>query len=201
MPIPTGVEVCEKQLFNIVKNIHVQEVQHDEIEPFLPKIYEELKDLSKEELIKRFASVEFNRFLTYYRNAPDLNMSGKGGRKNGQASGAGTAGNMQRYFVNIGLLDGVNKKDFLKLLTRDLGVPGHAVGEIDLRKAFMHFEVEPAFATLVRDSLEEFTINGRAVRVDDATPRDGSGNKAVKFEKRGGGGDKWEKKGKSRGKW
>ncbi len=201
MPIPTGVEVCEKQLFNIVKNIHVQEVQHDEIEPFLPKIYEELKDLSKEELIKRFASVEFNRFLTYYRNAPDLNMSGKGGRKNGQASGAGSAGNMQRYFVNIGLLDGVNKKDFLKLLTRDLGVPGHAVGEIDLRKAFMHFEVEPAFATLVRDSLEEFTINGRAVRVDDATPRDGSGNKAVKFEKRGGGGDKWEKKGKSRGKW
>ena len=79
---------------------------------------------------------------------------------------------------------------------RDLGVPSHAIGEIDLRKAFMHFEVDPSFATLVREGLEEFSINGRSVRVDDATPRGGA--KGGKFEKRGG--EKWEKKGK-RGKW
>ncbi|HNE28951.1 MAG TPA: DbpA RNA binding domain-containing protein, partial [Saprospiraceae bacterium] len=186
----------EKQLFNIVHNIHKQEVQHAEIEPFLPQIYEELKDLSKEELIKRFASVEFNRFLTYYRNAPDLNLQSKGARKASPASGFSDGNDRQRYFVNIGLLDGVTKKEFIKLMTRDLGVPSHAIGEIDLRKAFMHFEVDPSFATLVREGLEEFSINGRSVRVDDATPR--GGGKGGKFEKRGG--EKWEKKGK-RGKW
>ena len=67
LTIPSGVEVCEKQLMQIIKNVHDAEVKDAEIEPFLPAIYEELKDLSKEDLIKRFASLEFNRFLSYYK--------------------------------------------------------------------------------------------------------------------------------------
>jgi ATP-dependent RNA helicase DeaD len=174
LTIPTGYEVCENQLFHIIKGIHTQEVQHDEIEPFLQRIYEELQDLSKEELIKRFASVEFNRFLKYYRNAPDINIYPKGERKPGapKAIGSGTdeaaAGKMQRLFVNVGEMDGVSKKDFIKLLSRTFGVPGTSIGRIDMARSFMHFDLDGAYVTVVRQGLSEFTINGRRVRVDDA---------------------------------
>jgi ATP-dependent RNA helicase DeaD len=79
--LPTGMEVCEAQLFNIIKGIHEQEVHHADIEPYMERIQAELADLSKEELIKRFASVEFNRFLSYYRSAPDINIYPRGDKR------------------------------------------------------------------------------------------------------------------------
>lgn len=72
--VPTGSEVCEKQLFSLVKKIHDAEVSEEEISDFLPPINEMLKDLTKEELVKRMVSTDFNRFLNYYRNAQDLNV-------------------------------------------------------------------------------------------------------------------------------
>lgn len=198
--IPTGYEVCEKQLFHIVQNIHDQEVHQAEIEPFLPRIYKELEELSKEELIKRFASVEFNRFLAYYRNAPDINIYPKGDKR-GQhqpvLKGPRGSGQMERLFVNIGEMDGVTKKEFLKLLSRGFGVPPAAVGTIDLKQAYMHFDIDATFVPAVRRGLSEYTINGRHLRVDDATPR--PDNKEGKKKKRDDGFfDKWDPKGKKK---
>ncbi len=187
LPIPTGFEVCESQLFHIIQNIHDQEVQHAEIEPFMPRIYEALKDISKEELIKRFASVEFNRFLSYYRNAPDINIHAKGDKKGHHRGDVSANGSMQRLFVNIGLMDGVNKKDFLYLLTREFRAPKNAIGDIDIKKSYMHFDIDPSFIREVRQGLEEFTINGRRVKVNDAMPRPERDRKDKKF------GGKWEK--------
>ena len=65
--IPTGVEVCERQLFHVAEKIQNAKVNEEEIIKYLPKIYEQLKDISKEDLIKRFVSEEFNRFLEYYQ--------------------------------------------------------------------------------------------------------------------------------------
>lgn len=186
MNIPTGFEVCESQLFHIIQNIHDQQVQHDEIEPFLPRIYEALADLTKEELIKRFASVEFNRFLSYYRNAPDINIHAKGDKKGSHRRDAGGA--LQRLFVNIGVMDGVNKKDFLQLLMHEFRVPKHAIGDIDIKKSYMHFDIDPSFGRDVREGLEEFTINSRRVKVNDAQPRPETGGKDKKF-----GGPRWDK--------
>jgi len=196
LPIPTGAEVCEKQLFHIVQSIHQQEVQHDEIEPFLPRIYEELKDLTKEELIKRFASVEFNRFLAYYRDAADINIYAKNRDKGSRADRASApGGSQQRLFVNIGLMDGVNKKDFLSLLMGEFRVPKHAIGEIAINKSYMHFDLEPDFTRDVRRGLEEFNINGRRVKVSDAEARPDKPKKDKKFPfAKGGGADKPRKK-------
>jgi ATP-dependent RNA helicase DeaD len=192
-PIPTGREVCGKQLFHIIEGIHKQEVNDAEIEPYLPQIMEELKDLSKEELIKRFASVEFNRFLTYYQNAPDINIYPRSERKKREAEGGGGPGvGMVRLFVNIGDMDGVSKKDFIQLVVRDLGVPSHSLGVIDINRAYMHFDIAPSFARVVREGLEEFSINGRRVRVDEASARQ------EKKPKKGGG--KWEKSPQQGGK-
>jgi ATP-dependent RNA helicase DeaD len=200
MPIPTGSEVCEKQLFHIVQSIHDQEVQHDQIEPFLPRILEALKDITKEELIKRFASVEFNRFLAYYRDAPDINIypRTRGGDRDGvrpERSSGATNSAHQRLFVNIGLMDGVNKKDFIELLTGEFRVPKPAIGDIDIQKSFMHFDIEPAFTREVRRGLEEFNINGRRVKVSDAMARPDKPKKDKKFPfAKGGGGDKGKKR-------
>lgn len=194
--IPTGVEVCEKQLFHIVQNIHDQQVQHDEIEPFLPRILEELKDLSKEELIKRFASVEFNRFLAYYRNAPDINIYPKSRDKGGHTDRASApGGSAMRLFVNIGDMDGVTKKDFLDLLINEFRVPKQAIGTIDIQKSFMHVDIESGFARDVRRGLEEFNINGRRVKVSEAEARPEKNKKDRPFPfAKGGGGMKGKKK-------
>lgn len=193
-PIPTGIEVCEQQLYQIVANIHNQEVHHAEIEPYMARINEELKDLSKEELIKRFASVEFNRFLAYYRNAPDINVYPKGDKRGARPqTGAGASGQMTRLFANVGEIDGVSKKDFIKLLSRTFGVPTQAIGHIDLNRAYMHFDLDAAYVNVVRQGLSEFTINGRRIRLDDASAKkEKQSSKEDKFF------EKWEKGGKKK---
>src|SRR5882672_6530778 len=78
IPIPTGDEICQKKLLDLVSKVRQVEVNDEEIDSFLPEVYHELRDLSKEDIIKRFASIEFNRFLEYYRDAKDLNKTDKG---------------------------------------------------------------------------------------------------------------------------
>jgi ATP-dependent RNA helicase DeaD len=72
--IPTGKEVCEKQLFNLIDKVENVDVDDAQIGPFMPVIYRKLEWLEREELINHFVSVEFNRFLLYYANTPDLNI-------------------------------------------------------------------------------------------------------------------------------
>jgi ATP-dependent RNA helicase DeaD len=100
---------------------------------------------------------------------------------------------MTRLFLNVGEMDGINKKDFIKFLSRSFNVPGGSIGQIDLNKAYMHFDVDNAYANVVRQGLREFTINGRRVRVDDAAPQ-----KDKKGRSEDAGFDKWDKKGKKK---
>ena len=73
--VPNGQEICEKQLYSMINKMVEVDVDYQEIEPFLPPVYDALKGLSKEELIQRFVSVEFNMFLDYYRDSNDINAS------------------------------------------------------------------------------------------------------------------------------
>jgi len=75
--IPNGKDICEKQLFNLIDKIENIEINESQIEQYLSTIYKKIDWLSREELIKRFVSVEFNRFLDYYKNAEDLNTEEK----------------------------------------------------------------------------------------------------------------------------
>jgi ATP-dependent RNA helicase DeaD len=72
--VPTGKEICEKQLFSLIDKVEKIEVNEVQIGEFMPVIYKKLAWLDREELIKHFVSVEFNRFLDYYKNAPDINV-------------------------------------------------------------------------------------------------------------------------------
>jgi len=80
LPVPGGKEICERQLYSMVNRMHAIEVNYEQIDPFMSSVLDLFKDLSKEEIIKRFVSIEFNRFLDYYKNAPDLNADVRSGR-------------------------------------------------------------------------------------------------------------------------
>lgn len=161
MMIPTGPDVCQKQLLALMHKIRVVKVNEEEIVEFLPAVYAELEDLTKQELIKRFASIEFNRFLDYYRNAPDLNVEGKRGDAGSERSGSGS-----RFFINLGKMDGIDVSRLLEFIDDYAGVSKKDIGKIDLKGAFSFFEVDPAKVDDVLKGLNGTTYKGRQVRVE-----------------------------------
>ena len=144
MLVPTGAEVCQKQLLGLMHKVREVKVNEAEMEEFLPAVYEELNDLSKQELIKRFASIEFNRFLDYYRNAPDLNADQKRSEVSSERYRSGT-----RFFINLGKMDGLDKSKMLELIDEHSGLEKKDIGTIDLKGAYSFFEVEKNLADKV----------------------------------------------------
>jgi ATP-dependent RNA helicase DeaD len=164
LDVPTGVDVVEKQLFHLVHQLHDVEVMDVEIEKYLPKIYEELKDLSKEELIKRFISEEFNRFYNYYQNAPDLNM-GKDGK--GSVDGAFGNGRTTRFFVNMGNMDGFNVNSIKDFLADAVKLHPRMVFNIDVKDSFSFFETESRFVdNFVALNTQNVEFNGRVLNLE-----------------------------------
>jgi ATP-dependent RNA helicase DeaD len=165
--IPNGKEICEKQLFKIVQEVHDVEVNDSEIAPFLPVIYKRLADLDKEELIKRFASLEFNRFLEYYRTAPDLNIDADSGSYKG-------GGSFSRFFISIGEKDGVDKTGLLKFLNK-MGLGNYKIGRINIKFTFSFFEIDDSGVEDVKEKLNDAMFGNRTIRVELETGNSGGG--------------------------
>ncbi|MBX2946763.1 MAG: DEAD/DEAH box helicase [Cyclobacteriaceae bacterium] len=191
MQVPSGPEVCQKQLLALMKKVHDVKVNETEIEAFLPAVYEELKDLTKNELIKRFASIEFNRFLDYYRNAPDLNISAQSNDRGAERYSTG-----DRYFINLGKMDNLDKADLLEMLDDCCGVGKKYIGKIDIKGAYSFFEVEKEKSDAIIPGLQGVEYEGRQVRVEltegrkEKSGRSGRNNDSKKqgnFNRRGAG--------------
>lgn len=183
-PVPNGLEVCEKQLLNLVHKIHNVEVKDEEIESFLPKIYDELKDLSKEELIKRFISEEFNRFHDYYQNAPDLNI------EKGAVDGAFGKHRSTRFFVNMGNMDGFNHNSLKDFLSDAVKLHPRMVFNVDVKSSFSFFETESKFVDnfLALNSADlEFNNRKISVEVSNRKMKEGGGDRGGKGFGGGGG--------------
>jgi ATP-dependent RNA helicase DeaD len=159
--VPSGPEVCQKQLLALMHKVHEVKVNEAEIEAFLPAVYEELKDLSKNELIKRFASLEFNRFLDYYRDAPDLNVNAHASGKDTQRYSTG-----ERFFINLGKVDNMNKADLLEMLDECCKVGKKYIGKIDIKGVYSFFEVEKEKSEAIAAGLQGVEFGGRQVRVE-----------------------------------
>lgn len=159
--VPNGLEVCEKQLFNLVHKLHNVEVKDEEIESFLPAIYDELKDLDKEELIKRIVSEEFNRFHEYYENAPDLNIV------KGAVDGAFGNHRTSRFFVNMGKLDGFNLHSLKDFLSDAVKLQPRMVFNLDLKNSFSFFETESKYVdNFLALNSAELEFNNRRISLE-----------------------------------
>jgi len=171
--IPTGFDVCEKQLFSIVHKIHDVQVNEQQIEQYLPRIMEEFKDMSKEDFIKRFASIEFNRFLDYYKGAPDLNAPVEEGRRfergddrSFDRNSGGGKSDYTRLFINLGSVDEFNRGDLLGYICNQTKISGRTVGKIDVKGVYSFFEVPHADVDKVMAGFKEADFKGRPVRIE-----------------------------------
>ncbi len=162
MSIPTGKDVCQVQLLKLMRKVQDVTINEKEIADFLPEIFKELESLSREEIIKRFASIEFNRFLEYYRDAPDLNISDKPERG---ASGERYATG-DRFFINIGKMDGVEKGELLNIIDTYCGVRKTHVGKIELKGAYSFFEIEKSKTKDIQNGFRGADYHGRAIRLE-----------------------------------
>lgn len=172
--VPTGVEVCERRVLNIVHRLREVQLIDDEISGFLTAVNEELKDLSKEEIIKRFTSLEFNHFLDYYRDAPDLNKTERSDR--GESDGGGRYVTGERLFINLGKMDGLDSGKLLALICDRTKISKQKVGKIDIKGAYSFFEIDRDFVDTVRDHLHGFEYKGRIVRIEVTESRTSSGS-------------------------
>lgn len=163
--VPLGKEVCEKQLFHLIDRMEKVEVDSSEIEPFLSDIYRKLEWLERDELIKKFVSLEFNRFLDYYKNMPDLNIpeeSRSGGRSKSAADG------FTRFFINLGRLDDLKPKELMGLIGDFTGVRDIEIGEIQILKSFSFFEADSKFKDIILKSFVHKEYKERRITLEES---------------------------------
>ncbi|HBS52627.1 DEAD/DEAH box helicase [Flavobacterium sp.] len=185
--IPSGIEICEIQLLHLANKIKDTEVDH-EIDNYLPAINEVLEGLSKEELIKKMVSVEFNRFINYYKKNRDLSSqsSGSDRRERDGAPRENNNGGATRYFVNIGSrddFDWMQLKDFLKE-TLELGRDD--VFKVDVKEGFSFFNTDAEHTDKVMEVLNGYDLNGRRINVE-ISKNDGGGRRDHNGRNSGGG--------------
>lgn len=171
--IPTGVQVCEKQLFHHIDRMENVELNHAEIDSFLPVIYRKLAWMDREELIKRFVALEFNRFLDYYRDAIDLNIEET-------KSETSQASRYQRMFFSVGRKDKVDARKIISLINEVTRSRDIRIGRIDIMHAFSFVDVDSNAVELLRSSFANEKYNPLKVRIDIAGPRQGKGEQAFK---------------------
>ncbi|WP_396138125.1 DEAD/DEAH box helicase [Flavobacterium sp.] len=173
--IPSGIEICEIQLLHLANKIKDTEVDH-EIENYLPAINEVLDGLSKEELIKKMVSVEFNRFINYYKSKRDITGERSNDRERSSEPREIRAGDPVRYFINIGTrddFDWMQLKDFIKE-TLDLGRDD--VFKVDVKEGFSFFNTDGEHTDKVMSVLNGYDMNGRRINVE-ISKNDGGGRR------------------------
>ncbi|WCO02970.1 DEAD/DEAH box helicase [Psychroserpens ponticola] len=174
--IPDGMEICEVQLMSLANKIHNTEV-NDEIDKHLTSINELFEDTDKDELIKKFFSVEFTRFYNYYQKSKKLNVPSSSRDSEGDSGGRGYGGskNESRYFINVGRKDGydwMKLKDFLKEV---LELGRDDVFKVDVKDSFSFFNTEKEIQEKVLAFFTDFKHDGRFVNVEVSEDRGGGG--------------------------
>ena len=178
--VPTGKEIIKNQLINLIDKVQNTEVNESEMEEFLPSIYEKLEALDREELIKKFVSLEFNTMLKYYENSKDLNnLSSK---DNSRARSRDE--NMTRFFINIGRKDSLNPGKLIGLINEQNIGDKVEIGAIDILDTFSFFEIDKNYedATLSAFLDNQPDFDGRSVNVEITKKERGGGG-----GRRGGG--------------
>ncbi len=166
--IPSGREICEKQLYNLIDRMENIEVDETQIEEYMEVIYKKLQWLSREDLIKRFVSVEFNRFLNYYKNAPDLTVSESG--RNEEYKEFKTPDAFTRFFINVGSKNNLTPPRMIGLINDHSRQRNIGIGKIDIMKNFAFFEVDKKYEKDILFGLKNASFQGMKVSAAISKP-------------------------------
>ena len=189
--LPTGQEICAKQLLKVIDDIEKVEVDEEEIAPFLPEVFRKFDLMEKEDLIKRMVSMQFNTFLNYYKNALEILQPSEKGERRGEKDGFGdkrsrgdrrsrgsersrtAEAGYTRLFINLGKKDGINPKVFMGFINRVAQGARIDLGRIDLMQNFSFFEVPEQQTKTVLNVLNGTDFDGRKVNVEVTDQNEG----------------------------
>ena len=180
--VPVGKEICEIQLLSMIDKIEKVKVDEVQIEKYMPAIYQKLDHLSKEELIKLFVSTEFNRFLAFYKNAPDLNVTDNSERDSERKSGRGQDRNRYRdnsssssgqydrpqkrrgrdvkfskFYINLGSKSNINPLKLIALINNQTRIRNIEIGKIDIERNFSFFETDSKYTKEIESSFKNLS--------------------------------------------
>lgn len=171
--VPTGVEICSNQLYKMIDKIENVDIDEKQIKPFLNDIYKRLEWLDREELIKRFVSVEFNRFLNYYKEANKL--PSKRSKKSEKKRGNGKS--LTGFSINIGRKHRATPIDIISIINRALKSNDIEIGKIELNRYQTFFEVDKDFADELKSNIKKIDFRGNEIVLgnpidfEETTPR------------------------------
>lgn len=187
LEIPTGKDVCRKQFFTFMEKLLQADISHGGYETYVPMLEEKFADVSKEEVLKRVAAMEFDRFLKYYENAEDLNVRERvrqawdrgergesrsprefGKRRDTSGREFGKNGDSTRLFVNLGTKDGFYKASFLQFILDMSDLRKEVLGRIDMKEMNSWIEVERAAAPKMIRAIDGKNYKGRRIRMNEA---------------------------------
>jgi ATP-dependent RNA helicase DeaD len=201
MEIPSGKDVCRKQFFYFMEKLLQADISHGDYESYVPMLEEKFAEVTKEEVLKRVAAMEFDRFLKYYENAEDLNLqeprrgergertmidrrgvdrAGDRGAREPRArqpyaangnGGGGAGGDYTRLFVNLGTKDGFYKASFLQFILDMSDLRKEVLGRIDMKEMNSWIEIDNRAAKQMIAAIDGKNYKGRRIRMNDADSR------------------------------
>ena len=165
--VPTGNKIVEKRMLNLIDNIKNANVDEEQINPFLKDIFANLSNLSREELIKKFVSVEFTRFANYYKNAKDINYNSSLKQdKQSKYNNRQNKTQFTRFFINIGKRMDVNASTLIGIVNENTNNPNIEIGKIDIMKGFSFFEVDKNYENIILRSFKNSKFKGHKITVE-----------------------------------
>ena len=199
LEIPTGKDVCRKQFYHFMDKLLSLEVNAGDYEAYVPMLEEKFAEMSKEEILKRVAALEFDRFLKYYENAEDLNVreqrrgervsgerlavrrdggAGAGGDRRGayadrgrKFGNGGGGGDYTKLFVNLGTKDGFYKASFLQFILDMSELQKEVLGRIDMKEMNSWIEIDKSAASKMIRAIDGKNYKGRRIRMNEADSR------------------------------
>ncbi|HAI83781.1 MAG TPA: ATP-dependent RNA helicase [Chitinophagaceae bacterium] len=185
LEIPTGKDVCRKQFYFFMDKLLLQDISHGDYATYLPMLAEKFAHVSKEEILQRVASLEFDRFLKYYENAEDLNVreqqrqprrnegaiADQGRHRGDRNQRFSSDGSFTRLYVNLGSKDGFYKESFLQFILDMSDLRKDVLGKIDMREMNTWIEVDSKSAKQMVKAIDGKNYRGRRIRMNEANSR------------------------------
>ena len=183
LEIPGGKDVCRKQFFHFMDKLLQADISHGSYETYVPMLAEKFSEITKEEVLKRVAALEFDRFLKYYENAEDLNVRERrdfkdrdsrsegrdqGRRRDTRGREFGGNGDYLRLFVNLGTKDGFYKASFLQFILDMSDLRKEVLGRVDMKEMNSWIEIDRKVANKMISSIDGKKYKGRRIRMNEA---------------------------------
>jgi len=168
--VPSGKDICSKQLFKLIEKIRKIKVDENQIKPFLKDIYAKLEPLSREDLIKHFVSAEFNKFLDYYNKSKDIKNESKRNDKRENKKAFNERSRNKNSFINfsinIGRKNGVSPIELISLVNRALKSNEIKIGGIDIRESYTIFEIDASIKNNLIKKIPKIDFNGNSLSIN-----------------------------------